>query len=318
MTGAVGRIAAGWTVVAVAVALSGPRRAAEQEAPPPSQPERFPVRIESRYYRIFSTATEEQARRLGEVMDLVCVTYADLLTDNAEDERRMLGQVRRMRPSVFLYANYRQYARNGPPGSGAYYDPESGILVGFHDENLMHAFFAHEGMHQFTDLAAGSIMNFPMWYIEGIADCIGNSEVRGNELYLARQDGVIARMRLPVIRAALERDRAWSLERLCSLDRTSFMRNAALGYAQAWSFCHFLLAYPAYGSDRRIPNGTYRWNLSIFHSSITSGRSVEEAMRNAFSRTENGQPLGLDRLEAQWREWVRNYPAVPAPPRIGS
>lgn len=304
------------TVGALAAAVFAGGAQEAQDVPPPTQPDRFPIRIESRYYVIYSTSTEERASALGRTMDEVCQTYADLLTDNREDRLRMLRTVRERRFRLFLYANYAQYRRHAPPGSGAYYDPQRGNLVGFYHPELMHAFFAHEGMHQFTDVAAQGILRFPMWYIEGIADCIGNSEMRNGVLYIAVQDGVIARMRVPVLRMALERNLTWRLETLLHMDRGTFMRQATLGYAHAWSFCHFLLTYPRYGSSRRIAAGIYRWNLSIFHSAIASGRSLTEAMAVAFTRTEHGRPLTLDQLEREWLDWIRRYPELPDPPRL--
>jgi hypothetical protein len=228
-------------------------------------------------------------------MELVHSTYTSLLKPENPSE------VEKRRFTILLYQDMQEYVASGaPPGSGAYYNPQTGLLVGWYDETFMRPFFAHEGMHQFTDATSKNFQNFPMWFTEGIADCIGNCEVKEKKLYMCVKSGMIARMRLQLIQAAIQQNYAIPLDRLLTLDRMRFMANAQLCYAQSWSFCHFLMTYPK-EEDRsvQIPDGKYRKNLAGYYEQMRKGGiSHREAWEAAFK----GIPLA--QLEAEWKKYV--------------
>jgi hypothetical protein len=255
----------------------------------------LPVKVASRHYDLQTTAEKAQGQELLEFMELVHQTYSALLKPENPQE------VDKRRFTILLYKDMQEYVRSGgPPGSGAYYDPRSGRLVGWYDEVFMRPFFAHEGMHQFTDATSKNFTAFPMWFTEGIADCLGNAEVRNGKLYMCVKSGIISRMRLQTIQAAVRQGAYVPLPRLLTLPREVFMRNSELCYAQSWSFCHFLLTYPK-EEDRavQIPDGKYRKNLAGYYEAVRGGRlSAGDAFAQAF------KGIPLEDLEAQWAKYV--------------
>jgi hypothetical protein len=155
-------------------------------------------------------------------------------------------------------------------------------------------------MHQFTDATSKNFSKFRRWFAEGIADCSGNCEVRNKKLYMCVKSGRIARMRLPVIQAALRQGTAPSLARLMALDHDVFMRHGELCYAMSWSWCHFLITYPK-DEDRgaQIPDGKFRKNLAGYYEQLRAGgTSHERAWAEAF------KGIPLDELEELWRKYV--------------
>ncbi len=253
----------------------------------------LPETLQSKHYDMKSSCTKEEAKELLDFMEKVHPTYTALLQPENPAE------VAKRRFTIVLYKDAAEYVRSGaPPGSGAYYDGKE--LVGWYDPVFMRPFFAHEGMHQFTDATSKNMQDFPMWFTEGIADCIGNCEVKNDKLYLCVKSGVISRMRIQLIQAAVRQGAAYPLARLLSLGKREFMANAELCYAQSWSFCHFLIAYPK-EEDRsvQIPNGKFRKNLAGYYELMRKG-DVPHA--RAWEQAFKGIPVA--ELEALWRKYV--------------
>ncbi len=258
----------------------------------------LPSTYTSKHYELKTSATKEQAEDLLEYMELVFDTYLRLLKpdDPAAAERA--------RSTILLYKDREEFLASGAPRSaGAYYSLQTKNLVGFHDSVTMKPFFAHEGMHQFTDLTSQNFRDFPMWFSEGIADCIGNNEVRGKKLYMCLKAGTIARMRLPVIQEALKNGKAYPLDDLLRLEPRKFMANAGLAYAQSWSFCHFLISYPEMEEKKvQIPTGRFRKNLAIYYERIRlGGSSHREAWEEAF------KGIPVEALEELWKKYVAKF-----------
>jgi len=263
-------------------------------------PASFPQTLASRHYELKTTATKEEGRELLEYMELVHQTYTALLKpDNPQD-------LDKKRFTIVLFKDMEEYVKAGaPPGSGAYYDPKTRELVGWYDVTFMKPFFAHEGMHQFTDATSKNFLNFNMWFTEGIADCIGNCEVRNKKLYMCVKSGMIARMRLQTIQAAIRAGATPPLRRLMALPKDVFMRNAELCYAMSWSWCHFLITFPK-DEDRgsQIPDGRYRKNLAGYYEQIRAGGvGHEKAWAEAF------RGIPLEELEEQWKKYVMRLDA---------
>lgn len=263
-------------------------------------PSSFPEQLSSKHYDLRTSATKEEGQELLDFMELVHQTYTALLKpDNPQD-------LDKRRNNLVLFKNYDEFVKAGaPPGAGAYYEHASKNLVGFYDINDMKPFFAHEGMHQFTDATSKNFGAFNMWFTEGIADCIGNSEVRNKKLYMCVKSGRIARMRLPVIQAALRGGGAPSIARLMNLDRNVFMRNGELCYAMSWSWCHFLITYPK-DEDRsvQIPDGKFRKNLAGYYEQIRTGTvSHERAWAESFKGS------SLEEMEELWKKYVLSLDA---------
>jgi len=271
---------------------------AAQESPKPQ----LPSTHTSKHYELKTSATKEQAEDLLEYMELVFDTYMKLLKPDDP------VAAERARSTILLYKDREEFLASGAPKmAGAYYSLQTKQLVGYFDSLRMKPYFAHEGMHQFTDLTSQNYRDFPLWFSEGIADCIGNNEVRNGKLYLCLKGGTIARERLPTIQEALKAGKAYKLQDLLSLTPAKFMKDPGLCYAQSWSFCHFLIAYPDM-EDRnsQIPAGKFRKNLAIYYERIRLGGSSHRA---AWDEAFKGIPV--DGLEDLWKKYVAKF----EPPR---
>jgi hypothetical protein len=258
-------------------------------------PASFPETLSSKHYDLKTSAAKEEGQELLDFMELVHQTYTALLKPENP------GEVDKRRFTIILFKDMEEYVKAGaPPGSGAYYDHNTKHLVGWYDTTFMKPFFAHEGMHQFTDATSKNFFNFNMWFTEGIADCIGNCEVRNRKLYMCVKSGMIARMRLQTIQGAIRAGGTPSLQRLMTLPKDVFMRNAELCYAMSWSFCHFLMTYPK-DEERgtQIPDGKFRRNLAGYYELVRAGGiSHEKAWGEAF------KGIGLEELEEAWKKYV--------------
>jgi len=257
----------------------------------------WPVSFSSARYEIRATCAPEHARKLADHMDLVFDTYVKLFA---------LRQVPSKKAVLVLFKNVDEYKENPgtPEGSGAYYDPNIKYLVGFVEEKRMFNVFAHEGTHQFTDLALKNMDKAPPWFVEGIAECIGNSVVQKGRLFMCAKNGVIAQENLPAIQQMI-RDRSHvPLKDLVQMNQATWDKRSGEMYAQAWSFCTFLLAYPKYEETKsQIPNGKYWSVLSNYIRLMADGKASAGAAWDASFQL-NGKPLDFTVIEKEWAEYI--------------
>jgi membrane-associated protease RseP (regulator of RpoE activity) len=252
------------------------------------------------HYTLRTPAEKAHAKDLADFMELVYKTYSALLVKGAPPKAPKYGN------RLILFPSRAAFLKAGmPPSVGAFYRPSTGELVGYYHPTDMKPFFAHEGMHQFTDLTLPGFKTagVPMWFTEGIADCIGNSVERDGKLYMCSMSGQIAFMRLPTIHAAIREGRHIPLERFLALDRQSFMADAGLCYAQAWSFCHFLMTAPKKEDPaKQIPDGRYRKALTAFFEALLNRKTGADA---AWAQAmQAGRIASVAALEEEWKAYV--------------
>lgn len=197
-------------------------------------------------------------------------------------------------------------AAGAPEGAAAYYRSSTKELIGYEDSvesgmlfNLLH----HEGCHQFFDLVFPGTLtgpNIPMWFSEGLADCFGSCEAKGEELYVFTLNGLAA-WRVARVKDATQRREFPHLKDLMDLDSPGFMNPDRMktNYAVAWSFCHFLWNYP----DLTGGNGIYKETVVKMIEGMKEGRERKDLVREAFVR--KGEPLDPAVLEKQWLEYVK-------------
>jgi hypothetical protein len=209
---------------------------------------------------------------------------------------------------IVLYKDRAEYAGSGAPGgSAAYYNGTR--LVGYAGDPAMYCYFAHEGFHQFTDWGLKAIHKAPTWFTEGMADCIGNHVIKDGKFIVCPKDGPIAQGRIRTIQAAISKKQHVPLAKLFELEHPAFMAQASLLYPEAWSFCHFLMAYPGYEDPKaQIPHGKYWKVLQRYILAISkSGVKPAQALAAAFV-DEKGNPLDMDALEKEWQDYVLAFP----------
>jgi len=254
----------------------------------------WPIVARSAHYEIRSTADAAQTKKLLDHMELVFGTYTKLFN---------MAQVPNQKLIIILFKSQDEYESHpeSPAGTAAYYNRKQ--LVGYYDERRMFNYFAHEGMHQFTDIALKDIDKAPMWFIEGMAECIGSSEVRKGRLFMCAKNGVIAQENLPIIQAMIRAKAHVKLSSLLTMSYERFMGRNGM-YAQSWSFCHFLLSYPEMEETKnQIPNGKYWTVLSNFIRLIArKDVKLDDALKASFQL--NGKPIDMDAMEKEWTEYV--------------
>ncbi len=255
---------------------------------------------ESARYSIESTADRRHAQELLKYMDLCFDTYRRFLNPSPD-------RLPRDKFTLVLYRDAREYKARGGKGRYGHYDGRR--LVGFYDPEQMLPTFAHEGMHQFTDLCIPHFERLPPWYGEGIAECIANNEVAGGRLTMCLRRGPIPRLRVPVVREAIRGGKLIRLKDLLVMNQKKFQDNHALCYAESWLFCHFLLTFPKQEDPAlQIPEGKYKQVIVRFHNAMLNPRTkVEEAVKLAF--VHERQPIDIEELEAEFREYALAFDA---------
>lgn len=269
-----------------------------------NNPKKWPVVLKGDHYQLWSSAPEKESQELLAFMELVYATYTQLLDLPRPPVQKMV---------VVVYKDRAEYVASGAPGgSAAYYNGSR--LVGYCGDPATHCYFAHEGFHQFTDWGLKAITKAPPWFCEGMADCIGNHVVKDGKFYVCPQNGPIAQGRIRTIQAAISKKEHLPLAKLFDLDHPAFMAKASLLYPEAWSFCHFLMAYPAYEDPKsQIPHGRYwkvlqRYILAISKSGVKPAQALEAALVD-----EKGKPLDLAVLEKEWQDYVLAFPLEKKP-----
>jgi hypothetical protein len=256
----------------------------------------WPVTFQSAHYEVRATAPREAAKKLADHMDLVFETYTKLFALKAVPNKKAV---------LVLFKDEAEYTSQGetPKGSGAYYDPNIKFLVGFHEEKRMYNVFAHEGTHQFTDLAIKNMDRAGDWFIEGMAECIGNSVVQKGRLFMCARNGIIAQENLPIIQQMIRDRKHVPLKELVGMNHKTWQATEG-NYPEAWSFCSFLLAYPKYEETRsQIPNGKYWTVLSNYIKYMSDGKTDPgSAFKASFQL--NGKPLDFDVLEKEWADYI--------------
>lgn len=253
----------------------------------------WPVEISSRHFHLRTSAPEGLAREYLNFLEAALQAGFGLL----EMDPSGMDGLDAFR--VTLYRDSTEYSVGGPDLEAlAHYDTRRKELVGYYDPFLFNtkAALAHEVMHAIVDATSRDLFDFPPWFREGIADCLGNCEMRDGRLQLFTWSSPLYWGRIQLLKQAMREGRSHPLEMLLGQDQEEFMATAILSYAQAWSLCHFLLH-----EDSR---GNYRSRLLSYFREIRSGSaSSEDAWKQAF------QGIPLEEIERGWRDFVSSVQA---------
>lgn len=254
---------------------------------------------ETQYYTIYvqkGTARTKPAMNdrqilddLKKRMDLIYTKYALAFKVEGFNPRR---------PKLYYYKDRGSYvASGGHPQALAHYMSLSKTLVGYENPEgkIVTTFhvLAHEGCHQFFDLAFPGFYgseDHPAWFSEGLAECFGSCEIRGSDLVIFTMSGSAAE-NAPIIREAVKQGVAPPLKNLMHMDHPQFMKGAGVHYPQSWSFCHFLW------------NAGYKEVLVRLIEGFKRGRPRDDVYKEAFVK--DGRTIDIDALEREWAEYVK-------------
>ncbi len=247
--------------------------------------------IETKYYHVLSTAERKLAARLGRSMDIMTArAYHPTFEFEDKIETKYI---------VYFWRNQNEFIEHGggSPGAGAYYDPQSKHLVGFHQTNprfkregdIFRSFY-HEGWHQYFDYY---IPNAPRWFDEGFAEIVAPSVVRGSGVQRLFNES-----RERVVQWALREGRLIDLRDLIKMSQADFYHpsRVSIAYAQAWSFVYFLLNYK--NTDLTLQRRVRRFYVDYFWE-LQSGTDPVKAVDVVF------RDVRFDALETAWRASLR-------------
>lgn len=250
---------------------------------------------ESAHYVIQSTADKKTAQEVLRYMDLCFDTYKKFL--NPAPER-----LPKEKFVLVLFRDKDEYKARGGVGRYGHYDGKR--LVSYCHPEQMLPTFAHEGVHQFTDICIPHFERLPAWYTEGIAECIANNEVRGGRLFMCLRKGPVPKLRVAAVQEAIRNGKFVSLKDLLKTGKEKFQQNHELFYAESWLLCHFLLTYPKLEDPaKQIPDGKYKDVIVQFHNAMLDPKmKVADAVKRAFVL--DRKPIDLDELEKEFREYA--------------
>lgn len=311
-----------WSFIAVSLCLIfliGIVIWAQRYGDDPPDKEWLKIKSSQSHYLLRTTASESDGRKLTDRMELTFDALSKLLNWSGA-----LGKPFEIK----MYKNRKQFVKGGaPPSAGAFYSPAEKYLCGYFSKNKekIYNYMSHEGVHQFHHMVFGrpyeEIEGVPRWYDEGIADCLGNSEVKNGKFRMCLHKGPIALGRLPTIQRAIRNKKYYPLADLMKMDKRTFYNNGSLCYAEAWSFVHFLLTYPKKEDKTKpYPAGDYFYimgrlfNAFMEYTQFNSGkkkdsqfRSLDDVYKYAFVSKDGKTPMNMEELEEQWKAYVMKF-----------
>ena len=138
--------------------------------------------LESSHYIIYSTATEAQTRKVGEVADLLFEQYTSVLG------KRLTFEIPKAKLKLKLYKNREEFRRYNPTigwGEAFYLYP---YCHQYFDANAINPYhwMLHEATHQLNKEIAN--LSLPKWIDEGLATYFSTSQITDNKLILGDID----------------------------------------------------------------------------------------------------------------------------------
>lgn len=255
--------------------------------------------VSSAHYDLKHSMTDQRAREVLDFLEKFHDAALEFLQpDNAE-------AVGRMKATVILYGNGIDYQASNPlPHAHGYYSM-SRIVTHDGEPALTLQVLAHEAVHHLTDITSTKFHDQPQWFIEGIAECLANAEIRDGKVWFCVPTGAILMGRLPKVQQNMELGRWYPLKAdestmpdLRSLPRTEFYDDGSLAYSQAWALCHFLMTSGDDGT-KPIPQGRYAKNFMTYYKELRTGKiKADEAWKRAFPDQD------LEKFQDEWKEFV--------------
>jgi tetratricopeptide (TPR) repeat protein len=205
------------------------------------------------------------------------------------------------KPTMHIYHNeeYFHQVSGAPAGAAGYYLPSKRELHFYYDRahhDFALAVMFHETSHLLTHMVSPK-MDYPAWLNEGMAEVFGGTEY--NPQTGQMEIGAVQSGRLAVLQSSIE-DESWmGLEKLMRSPRID-----ALGYAWAWSFCHFLI------TSERYSKGFKKYFLAMGRS-----RSIRRRREGRYETVDPNDAIAalkrylrvkdLEALQKEWHDAVK-------------
>jgi hypothetical protein len=253
----------------------------------------------SPHYDLKHSVSEKRAKEILDYLEKFHDASLELLQPgNAEETGKK-------KATIVLHGNGIDYQAGNPlPHAHGYY--QAGRIVSHDGEpNLTLQVLAHEVIHHLTDITSAKFDIMPSWFVEGLAECLANCDVRDGKFWFCVPTGAVLMGRLPKVQQNMELGRWYPLKSdentmqdLRILPRNDFYDDGSLAYSEAWSLCHFLLTCGDDGTHP-IPQGRYAKNLMTYYKELRTGKATAgEAWTKAFP------DVAIERLEGEWKGFV--------------
>ena len=259
----------------------------------------------------FIVFTDSPSAEISEVLARNLEAAFNILQDLIGE--RLPPQPEPNRVVTFMYRNEGEFNDlkervTGLEWTAGFYSPLG--MLAFHQEmpstESLLSIMLHEATHAYLDryVARPGVL-LPRWLDEGLAEYVGNSEIKKGKLvagktrraesYQGPRGKVRAvsmpRLSVDEVRKAVREKRALSLEQIVGGDRELFYGpERGLYYAQSWLLIHFLRHGNASWTDERFAD------LLLY---TAEGYPAAQALRELY-----GEPASL---EAAYGEYIRGF-----------
>jgi len=276
-------------------------------------PDLAALRDTAEYRAILARNEQVQRRRAERIRDAlrrrfgagtICrVDHANKLVFATTIDAQTLEELRRhitalaegLWNDLFTY-RFEQYVTIVVPAAGAQIRLPGGARVpGYytHGQRLLVArqigmVMNHEFTHALHDADQDGLgQRHPIWITEGLATLYESSKVRDGHVI------PLPNHRLNLLKRLLARKRTIPWKHLFNYTQANFMSKALISYSE----CRYIMMY-------LYQRGLLRKWYEQYTQDYATDRSGRLAMEKVF-----GQPL--EKIEADWKRWVRRLPAPP-------
>lgn len=254
----------------------------------------------TKYYVIKTNIKPAYAKKYGRMMDKYFKRFRSVF-------RNFLPPTAYEPSVIYIHANKKEFHEKNPQvpkTAGGFYQPKTKRVVAFHGmftkTMTTRDVLAHEGTHQFEDIVLqGKFWNCPIWIIEGLAVFFESAYFNGSEVRI----GLVPRERLWSLKRGIATK---SLIPLRKLLRTPQRQFGGYHYAHAWSLIYMVI----YGDkSKKARAKKQKWFGELFIAALKG--KVTPAQVEA----KIGGPKAFDKLEAEWKEYIKELPYDYKPPR---
>lgn len=255
-------------------------------------------RLTSRFYTIFTNLPTEEARALGQHMDIVFGEYQRRFTSagftSRDDSPMPLYLFRRRSDYHSFLASHNVNSTNT---DGMFFVRISGQgLVTWtqgRSRAQVQAVLQHEGFHQFAHRYIGS--ELPIWINEGLAQYYEDGVVVGDRFVL----NLVNHQRVESVKSWMKQGRGIDMERLLTMTSSQWHRTVSSGseesvvlYDQAWSMVYYLI---------NAEGGRHRTGLERYMVAVGQGKTSLQAWREAFAT------LPPQTLKVRWQSYAASF-----------
>ncbi|MFN0057520.1 MAG: hypothetical protein ACKVX7_03610 [Planctomycetota bacterium] len=191
----------------------------------------------TQHYKLTTNVSEDVSRVYMTLLEWIYAELGERFTDRS---------VTSQKSDIFIYRSQADFMAENPnvgPGTGAFFQPASKQVHGFHgvfsETNTTLGVLCHELTHQFESIKLPNMDNLPAWLIEGMAVYLGDGARLDPERGITV--GLIPRDRLLHMKAKIADGTHSKLRPLVALEYRQL--NGSL-YSDVWSLCYFLFAGP--------------------------------------------------------------------------